>query len=1475
MDLITFFNKYNISFENKELLILNKCILDRKIVVNTKDKFIKITLLSDYFLETSFLNSLENKIDSISDYIIKFCIKVKNQNYNKNLIWEYISYIKENKAEVKGGVISSIDFDSISYIENENKIVFNVSSFMEKEVILKHIDYYDLKLKKYGFNNLAFDIKVFNNHFEILEKIKDEYSDENVINNKIFTKQTKKTFTPKYKTNSSILDSSSYKCLNDLEENAQNVTIHGKVISKEIRKSKSNRNIYSLSITDKTSSINCVFFQKNEEPTFFDSLNENTKKFLDNFKDDLIEVNDWVSFNGNYSYSTYDKSYIFYINKYKKIDSKDCKRADKSTQKRVELHTHTKMSVMDGVSSVKDYLKAAKDYGWNAIAITDHLNVQCFPDAFNALNEINKKESENKLKLIYGSELSMLNEDFWIVKNAKNQNLRKAKFVVFDLETTGLSPEFDEIIEFGANVYDYEAGTSKRYDILIKPTIKISNFTTELTNITNEMLSNKNPIEVEFLNILKIIENGILIAHNANFDFNFLQSWSNKLGHGELNNTIIDTLTLARVMKPDLKNHRLGTVAKAFGIIYDEKNAHRADYDAEVLTNVYEHMWNDAKKNVAIDFDVDWNKFTPDNIFVNEHYKRIKGQHINILAKNQEGLKDLYKIISFSHVKNFLGSPKIFKSILKEYKNKNNILVGSGCQNGEVFDILRTGTNEMLVEAIKFYDYIEIQPISVYKKLLQTKDLEVDRLKSIIIKIIEEAKKQNKLVVATSDAHYVNPEDKIIRDIYINTKGLGGAYHPLYDFKQRVNDNPDQHLRTTDEMLKEFDWLDKNLAFEIVVTNTNKIANLIEEDIKPLKSGLYTPKIENVDKLLTEECYKNAKEMYGEEIPEIVKERLDKELASIIKHGFAVVYWISHLLVNKSNKDGYLVGSRGSVGSSLVATMSNITEVNPLKAHYICKKCKYSNFDVDNKYKCGFDLPKKLCPKCGCELFGEGHDIPFETFLGFDGDKIPDIDLNFSGEYQGVAHNFVKELFGENNVFRAGTISTVAEKTAYGYVLGHLEKNNVAQESVRRAEVNRLALLSTGVKRTTGQHPGGIIILPKEFEIEDFTPVNYPADDDSSDWLTTHFDFHSIHDNLLKMDVLGHVDPTALKMLKDLTGVDPINIPTNDDKVYALFANLSSLNLKSEDINGETTGALGLPEFGTQFVRAMLKETQPKTFADLVQISGLSHGTDVYIGNAQNLIKNNIATISTVIGCRDDIMVYLMNMGIDASNSFKIMEDVRKGKGLKQEYISLMKSNNVPEWYIDSCQKIKYMFPKAHATAYVLMAYRVAWYKVYYPEEYYATWFSTRADFFDIETALSGKEEVLKKIKEIKFKQNNKEVVSAKESGLLPIYEVILEMFSRGINFKNIDFNISNATTFKIVIDEEENKKYIYPSFNVIDSLGETVANSIVNARNDRQIVTLEDLKRRTQVTQTQIEIFKKLNILNSLRNDDQLSFDF
>lgn len=1482
------FQKLEINLNEGELSYFEHAVIEKTILSATKSK-LKLSLKIKSFLPTRVLKEIHYKCVNASGIKIKLILNVQQQRVDKEILCEYIDFIKDNKSQNKTVIWNFIDSEDFEFDTDENMIKFVVDSNELKNQLVCEMDYCLAKLTQFGFKELNYNIQVedrteeYVKQFLVLEQQRKEQYKQ------FAPEQTDKpqgifvSKQPSQKWNQS-LDKPSYQSFEDIEEDAQNIVLHGKVMSIEIRDSKANnRKIYSIGLTDNNSSIKCIYFGKENERTILDPLTEEelSSDRLAEIKLKRITKGDWIAVKGKTSYSQFDREQNFIIDKIAKISRSESTVKDEAEQKRVELHVHTKMSAMDGVSSVQEYLQMVDKWNWKAIAITDHINVQTFPDAYNELKKINKNKTEDeKLKLIYGLEMNMIQkEDYWIVKNPKGQKIRESKMVVFDLETTGLSPEYNEIIEFGAVVFDPVTGKTTRHDYLFKPKAPLKQFTIDLTNITPEMLADKKNIEEDFDKIYAIIKDSILIAHNANFDFNFLNVLSKRLGYGELENTVIDTLTLSRLVRPTLKSHRLGAVCKKFGIWYDEHVAHRGDYDAEVLNDLFFKIIAELKLSKPIVYDHDFIKLVPLDDKENINLLRSRGMHVNVLAKNQQGLKDIFKLVSISHTDNFFNSPKIFKEKLQEFKTKNNILVGAGCVNSEVFEIARIGTDEKLEQIIQFYDYIEIQPLSVYKNLINDNQLEEHELLQVINRIIDLAKKYNIMLIATSDAHYTRPELKKIRDVYINAKGLGGSRHPLYSFrnKNKAVDYPDQFLRTTTEMLKEFAWLkDDQLIKEMVITNTNKIADMVEANIVVIKDGLFTPNIENVDSLLKNKCYETAHAMYGEVLPEIVEQRLEKELNSIIKHGFAVVYWISHLLVERSNNDGYLVGSRGSVGSSFVATAAKITEVNPLKAHYRCVECKYSNFNTPSEIKCGYDLPKQTCPKCNAILIGDGHDIPFETFLGFDGDKVPDIDLNFSGEYQPIAHNFTKEMFGKNNVFRAGTISTVAEKTAFGYVKAFYEEIGVLEEELpRKIEIERQAKLVEGVKRTTGQHPGGIIILPKEFEIEDFTPVNFPADDATSSWKTTHFDFHSIHDNLLKMDILGHVDPTALRMLGDLTEVNPINIPTNDPKVYSLFSDLSALNIKPEQINGETTGAIGLPEFGTGFVRSMLKETKPKSFADLVQISGLSHGTDVWLGNARDLIKNNTANISTVIGCRDDIMVYLMGQGIDATTSFKIMESVRKGQGVRKEWKEIMLAHNVPEWYIESCLKIKYMFPKAHATAYVLMAYRIAWYKIYYPAEYYATFLTNRADAFDLKTFLSGYNGVKEKLAELEARKNRKDKMSTKELALMPVLEIGLEMFSRGIKMANLNFEKSLADKYIIEKDETTGEATLYPPFLVIDSLGDAVADSIIKARSERPLTNVKDLTSRTTITQTQLKIFEELNILDTLAKDEQLEFDF
>ncbi|AUF83496.1 PolC-type DNA polymerase III [Mesoplasma syrphidae] len=1485
------FDKLSINFDDLDLSYFENADLVEQIKISKLKGKAYVHISINNFLPIRIIEQI-NYAFKKNDYVpMKLILDVKHQQIEKEIVWEYLEWIKNSKAQEKGGCWNFVDREGYTFDIDNQTIIFKLESLSQKaefEVLTK---YCDAKLKQCGFKNLNFSIEVDqSNEEEYWKKHEKNYQlivekkaqfEQSIRTNIETNRQVYQTNNRVFKKNFVKLDEPTYKSIADIDNDAQNVVIHGMVMTKEIRVSRAGRKIYILGITDHKSSIKATYFGKDESDCLFDSLTDE-EAAADNAKEMKalrIEKGDWVALKGKTSYSQYDQEQVFYIDNFCKIEKNVEVRKDLAKNKRVELHIHSKMSAMDGISDFKDYANLANQWGWNALALTDHNNVQSFPDAYAAIKSINKKrDSNNQMKMIYGLEMTMLPNDLWYVKNPKNQSLRETKLVVYDLETTGLSPEFDEIIEFGAVVYNYKTGERKQIDILIKPEQKLKQFTKDLTHITDEMLEDKPPIAEAFKQIYEIIDGAILVAHNANFDFNFLNSYAQKLGYPELTNTVIDTLTIARAMYPGLKNHRLGTVAKKNGILYDEKVAHRGDYDADVLTDIYEHMWANMRKIMDINLDSDWAKIHPQNDKENMNYIKTRGFHTTVLVKNQAGLKKLYKLVSKSHTDNFFGGPKIFKNILIEARNEGNLLLGTSCVNGEIFEMARTNTLSELEKRIQDYDYVELQPLSVYKNLLQNDSLNEEELKRTIKIIIAAALKYHKIIVATSDAHYVNPELKQIREVYINAKGLGGTRHPLFDYKGRVKDNPDQHLRTTDEMLKEFAWLeDQELINKIVIENSNLISSMVEPNIEAVKEGLYTPSIENVNEKLRAKCYETAHELYGSDLPEIVEARLEKELNSITKYGFSVVYWISHLLVKKSLDDGYLVGSRGSVGSSFVATMSKITEVNPLKAHYRCETCQYSDFNTPAEVKCGYDLRPAQCPKCKSSLVGDGHDIPFETFLGFEGDKVPDIDLNFSGEYQPVAHNFTKEMFGENNVFRAGTISTVAEKTAFGYVKAYYEEKFGYENQPRKVEIERLASLAEGVKRTTGQHPGGIIILPSEYEIEDFTPINYPADDTSSSWKTTHFDFHSIHDNLLKMDILGHVDPTALRILRDITGVDPMTIPTNDKQVYSLFSGLSSLKIQPDQINGETTGAIGIPEFGTQFVRGMLKETSPKTFADLVQISGLSHGTDVWLGNARDLIKENKANISTVIGCRDDIMVYLMSMGLDSSMAFTIMESVRKGKGLKKPWIDAMKACNVPDWYIESCLKIKYMFPKAHATAYVLMAYRIAWYKIHYPAEYYATFLSTRADAFDLKVSLGGYEAVNNRLKELEARSAGSygDKLTKKDEDLMVVYEIMLEMFSRGIKFGNIDFKVSQASRFVVVENPQTKEKTIIPPFNIIDSLGITVAESIVKAREISAIASVADLKNRTQVTQTQLKIFDELRITDSLSSDEQLTFEF
>ncbi|AGM24910.1 PolC-type DNA polymerase III [Spiroplasma chrysopicola] len=1420
---------------------------------STTDKVFKVVIVINDFLPVDLLLTLETTLLNNPQMPTKVGFEVLKRNYQLADIFHYLEYIRVNKSEVKQSFFGKLSNDRFTLVGQE--LIIAVYSDSEKKLVTEHSIYYQKQLRRYGFADLTLvinQIETVNNILELNEQELRKYQssalayDEKQQDN-IPPALVKPKVGGYTKTNPL---SPTYKKIVEIDQDTPNITIHGQVFNKARVQTAAKKYIYTIQITDKTDSIGVKFFSRNEQPDM--AIEE-------------LKNGDWISVFGDIRYDTYANEQMFFAKKITKLEEKNEERQDTALKKRVELHLHTKMSIMDGLIEIPSLFKTLNTWEHCAVAITDHINVQAFPEVYNTSLKY------PNLKVIYGVEADILENKVWYVKNPHHHNLKTAKYVIFDLETTGLSSEYDEIIEFGAVIYDSNTGEKKVVNHLFKPTTPVSSFTTELTGITNDLLVDKPSFIDSIDDLLAYFKDAILIAHNAEFDMGFIQSWLQKVNRPIIDNTVIDTLQLARILEPNLKNYRLGTIARCYNVIYNEEVAHRGDYDANVLSEIYEYQLRKLTSDYNITFDDEIDQIHQPLI-----YNKLRPKHVTILAKNQQGLKDLFTLVTEAHTKYFYGSPKLLKDCLIPVRA--NLLIGSACVNGEIFELARNKSKEELRATIAFYDYIEVQPLSVYKHLLQMGDLTQERLEIIVKDIISIAKELNKIVVATGDAHYLNPEDKIFREVYIHAKGIGGKAHPLYDYKQRVKDYPEQFFRTTDEMLNEFQFLqDEKLAYELVVTNSNLIAEQVEK-VQVIKDKLYTPKIEGSDELLRTLCYKNAHQIYGEQLPPIVAERLERELSAIIKHGFAVIYWIAHKLVDKSLQDGYLVGSRGSVGSSFVATMSNITEVNPLQPHYLCKECCYSEFITDGSVRCGYDLPNKPCPKCQQQLFGEGHDIPFETFLGFEADKVPDIDLNFSGEYQPIAHDFTKEMFGEKSVYRAGTISTVAEKSAYGYVKSYFELKN-ALHLKRKAEIERIAKGCEGVKRTTGQHPGGIVVIPNDFIVEEFTPVNFPADDVTSTWLTTHFDFHAIHDNVLKLDILGHVDPTALRMLQDLTGVDPKTIPTNDLTVLSLFCNLDSLKITPDDLNGEKTGAIGIPEFGTTFVRKMLLDTKPQSFADLVQISGLSHGTDVWLGNAQELIRNQGVKISEVIGCRDDIMVNLIYKGLPAKTAFKIMEDVRKGKGLLPEYQALMLEHNVEQWYIDSCNKIKYMFPKAHATAYVLMAWRVAWFKINYPTEYYATYFSTRTDVFDIKTILKGPETIKQVVQDIQQRMDIKDFnfqnkPSQKEKDLIPVYEVALEMYGRGIKMLNISLEDSDNKNFKIVKDENNNKM-ILPPFSAIDGLGEAVGESIIRARLEKPFISISDLQKRTNITKAHMQSFEDLGTLNHLSLDDQISFNF
>lgn len=1245
------------------------------------------------------------------------------------------------------------------------------------------------------------------------------------------------------------------------------VVIRGKILKADTRPIKNEKTILSFDVTDFTDTIGVKLFARNEH------VKELTAR---------LKPGNFVKVKGVVSMDKFDHDLtIGSVAGIKEIRDFTTTRTDTAAYKRVELHCHTKMSDMDGVSEAKDIVKRAYKWGHRAIAITDHGVVQSFTDANHVWEDLWKEEKKKRqgageespdkqdfFKILYGVEAYLVDDLREIVTGTADQSL-EGDFVVFDIETTGFSPVNNRIIEIGA-VKVSGGQVTERFSTFVNPQVPIPFEIEKLTGIRDEMVMEAPPIEEVLPEFLEFCTGCVPVAHNAGFDMSFIMENARRQGlPAEF--TYVDTVGIARVLLPNQSKHTLDAVAKTLNISLE--NHHRAVDDAECTAWIFvKFVKMLAEQGVTTLSQI--NALGADNEGI---VKKLPTYHAIILAKNDLGRINLYRLVSESHLTYFSRHPRISKSLVEKYRE--GLILGSACEAGELYRALLDGQSDMqIARLVRFYDYLEIQPVGNNQFMIASEKIRdvhsVEDIQNINRRIVRLGEQFHKPVVATCDVHFLDPEDEVYRRIIMGYKGFDDA-----------DNQPPLYLHTTEEMLEEFSYLGSEKAFEVVVKNTNMIADMCET-ISPVRPDKCPPVIADSDKTLTKICYDRAHEIYGPDLPKIVEERLERELNSIIKNGFAVMYIIAQKLVWKSVEDGYLVGSRGSVGSSFVATMSGITEINPLSPHYYCSKCHYVDFDSDEVKAyagtAGIDMPDKACPVCGEPLHKEGFDIPFETFLGFKGDKEPDIDLNFSGEYQSKAHKYTEVIFGAGQTFRAGTIATLADKTAYGYVKTYFEERD---KHKRNSEIERLLQGCVGVRRSTGQHPGGIVVLPIGQDINSFTPVQHPANDMTTDTVTTHFDYHSIDHNLLKLDILGHDDPTMIRMLQDLTGRDPLTIPLDGKEVMSLFQNTDALGITPEQIGGTKLGCLGIPEFGTDFAMGMVLEAQPKCFSDLVRISGLSHGTNVWLGNAQDLIRSGTATISTCVCTRDDIMTYLINKGVEPEKSFKIMEAVRKGMVAKgktspeqwQEWKEDMEAHDVPEWYIKSCEKIEYMFPKAHAAAYVMMAWRIAYCKIHYPLAYYGAFFSIRAKAFSYAVMCQGKAHVEAVMKEYRrridgaaAKEPGAEPLSNKEEQIFGDMRIVQEMYERGYEFMPIDIFTAKSRSFQIVGDK------LMPSLNSIDGLGEKAADAIVEAAKDGPFLSKDDFRDRTKVSKTIVDMMSELGLLGDLPESNQLSlFDF
>ena len=1383
-----------------------------------------------------------------------FEIKTRNQEFSRELLQ---AYYREAFSE---GPCASQGFRSIYQnfqvrFEND-QLIIEASEAADTEHFRKnHLPNLSKQLEQFGFPKLSC---ILEKNEELTREEQEAFQTENqmiiqaaneetlrameqleqmappppVEDKPVFDFQAKKAAAkPK-------LDKAEITPMIEVNTEENRLVFEGVVFDVEHKVTRTGRVLINFKMTDYTSSFSMQKWVKNEEEA---------QKF------DMIKKNSWLRVRGNVEVNNFTRDLTMNVQDVQEVVHYERKDLMPEGERRVEFHAHTNMSTMDALPEVEELIATAAKWGHKAVAITDHGNVQSFPHGYKAAKKAG-------IQLIYGMEANIVEDRVPIAYNEVEMDLSEATYVVFDVETTGLSAIYNDLIQVAASKM-YKGNIIAEFDEFINPGHPLSAFTTELTGITDDHVKNAKPLVQVLKEFQEFCKDTVLVAHNATFDVGFMNANYERHGLPKITQPVIDTLEFARNLYPEYKRHGLGPLTKRFGVALEHH--HMANYDAEATGRLlFIFIKEVAEKHGVTNLArLNLDLISPDS------YKKARVKHATIYVKNQVGLKNIFKLVSFSNTQYFEGVPRIPRTVLDAHRE--GLILGSACTEGEVFDAVVSQGVDAAVEVAKYYDFIEVMPPAIYAPLIakeQVKDME--ELHTIIKSLIEVGDRLGKPVLATGNVHYIEPEDEIYREIIVRSLGQGAMINRTIGHGEAAQPAPlpKAHFRTTNEMLDEFAFLGEDLARKIVIENTNALAEIFEP-VEVVKGDLYTPFIDQAEETVAELTYKKAFEIYGNPLPDIVDLRIEKELTSILGNGFAVIYLASQMLVQRSNERGYLVGSRGSVASSFVATMIGITEVNPLSPHYVCGQCQYSEFITDGSYGSGFDMPDKDCPNCGHKLSKNGQDIPFETFLGFDGDKVPDIDLNFSGEDQPSAHLDVRDIFGEEYAFRAGTVGTVAAKTAYGFVKGYERDYG---KFYREAEVERLAQGAAGVKRTTGQHPGGIVVIPNYMDVYDFTPVQYPADDVTAEWQTTHFNFHDIDENVLKLDVLGHDDPTMIRKLQDLSGIDPNDIPMDDPGVMALFSGTDILGVTPEQI-GTSTGMLGIPEFGTNFVRGMVDETHPTTFAELLQLSGLSHGTDVWLGNAQDLIKTGIADLSTVIGCRDDIMVYLMHAGLEPKMAFTIMERVRKGLWLKiseeerNGYIEAMKANNVPEWYIESCGKIKYMFPKAHAAAYVMMALRVAYFKVHHPIYYYCAYFSIRAKAFDIKTMGAGLDAIKRKMQEIAEKRKNNEASNV-EIDLYTTLEIVNEMWERGFKFGKLDLYRSDATEF--IIDGDT----LIPPFVAMDGLGENVAKQLVRARQEGEFLSKTELRKRGGLSSTLVEKMDEMGILGNMPEDNQLS---